>query len=724
MTEKTVTTAPGGKTSPSADHERMTELRTAWGVALDAPLVVVGKLRPKGEREVLFLETLEHPASGSGLAYPTQTVPASAFVPFREMQRVGDHLSREPRWAIAELVLSPDHERLRRDNPHSCMVRPGTLRFLEELPPEWNATVIGGGAAPLLAESARVALENRARTDSGATIQRIAKEIAEAREHQARQHATLAEERATLTEQCTRMEAELAQGNDTLASLRAEARDKTELLDNLSDILLQRNQLMKERFRHLSDLLAQKGERLCALGLVDEADLEALLPTASKASGPEGQSFEELLEGDFTRIAPFLQARMWRDGMLFSQAQLRDFLALVRTHDLVVLAGDSGAGKTSLVRAVASAIGARCTVIPVKPNWTGPEDLLGYYNPIERRYHPTPFLQALQAAEREPDVLHFICLDEMNLARVEHYFADFLSLLEARAEPPLIPLYTSDEERHTVMENGLFLALEAEARQRSGLPEDATLEDLLKDETANRILHQLGGFKDAESVLMHHGRLRRALAASMRTPTELRFPVNLRIFGAINVDETTHYLSPKVLDRVHVLRFRNPVLTDWEALEAEIEIFDPDQLSKPLRVANEEFGLRADYPVFDRRNPAAGFLIILARNHLDPLGVEFGLRAIRQSLAYLQAAEIAGIDEATALNNVILHKVLPKLTLDTTRTGDGRNRRDILIGMRDHLDANLDRKALPPNVEDCVAILDRLIAAAEGNNGIANYWLR
>ncbi|MDW9362499.1 AAA domain-containing protein [Sinorhizobium meliloti] len=594
------------------------------------------------------------------------------------------------------------------------MVRPGTLRFLEELPPDWNAAVIGGAAARLLAQSARAALEDRARADSEATIQRIAKEVDDAREQQAEQCAALAEERAWI-------ETELAEGNDTLARVRAELRDKQELLDNL----LQRNQLMEERFRHLSDLLAQKGERLRALGLVDEVDLEALLPPANKAPVPEGRGFEEVLEGNFARIAPFLQAHLWRDGMLFSQAQLRDFLALARTHDLVVLAGDSGAGKTSLVRAVASAIGARCTVIPVKPNWTGPEDLLGYYNPIERRYHPTPFLQALQAAEREPRVLHFICLDEMNLARVEHYFADFLSLLEARTEPPLIPLYTSDEERHTVMENGLFLALEAEARQRAGLSENTTLEDLLKNETANRILHQLGGFKDAESVLIHHGRLRRALAASMHTPTELRFPVNLRIFGAINVDETTHYLSPKVLDRVHVLRFRNPVLIDWEALEAEIESFDPDEFSKPLCLAPEDFGPRADYPGFDRTNPAAGFLTTLARDHLDPLGIEFGLRAIRQSLGYLRAADIAGIDATTALNNVILHKVLPKLTLDLARTGsDGRNRRDGLIGLRDYLDAQFDRKALAPNVEDCVAMLDRLIAAAQGNNGIANYWLR
>src|SRR3546814_12438375 len=113
-------------------------------------------------------------------------------------------------------------------------------------------------------------------------------------------------------------------------------------------------------------------------------------------------------------------------GLLYSQAQLRDFLALLRTRDLVVLAGDSGSGKTSLVRAAAKAIGGTCTIFPVKPNWTGPEDLLGYFNPIERSYQATPFLLALQAASRYTHLPQFFCLDAMNLASVEHYFADFL----------------------------------------------------------------------------------------------------------------------------------------------------------------------------------------------------------------------------------------------------------------------------------------------------------
>lgn len=117
----------------------------------------------------------------------------------------------------------------------------------------------------------------------------------------------------------------------------------------------------------------------------------------------------------------------------------------------------------------------------------------------------------------------------------------------------------------------------------------------------------------------------------LRIPCSIRFPSNVRIIGAINIDETTHYLSPKVLDRAHILRFRNPVLADWDAIETEAQNFDVD-LALPLRLTASDLG--GSYPAYDRTDKHAALLTRLARNQLDSLGVEFGLRAIRQSLCY------------------------------------------------------------------------------------------
>lgn len=691
------------------------ELREAWGIAYGAPIVVVGQLstsKTAEGRTLYFLDRLEHPETGVGLTYlgVAGSGPAKAFVYAADAVPLG---ALYPSWAIAELELSPAEHRGKRMNPHACTVRGGTLRLLRDIPDQWDIKLNGKASVRTISDAAFAAVQ--AQQQERQVL--LEADFAEAASRRAAELKRLAQDVLQLEK--TR-DAKDQTVKELQHQAQAEALEAAERMGRFT----QEAQNMEERLNRLSDLLVDKGNRLVAMGLLGEADLQALLPHAKNPDVQPSHDFQQLLNADFSRVAPFVQARLWKAGMMFTQAQLRDFLALLRTNDVIVLAGDSGSGKTSLVRTVAESIGGRCTVIPVKPNWTGPEDLLGYYNPLERSYQPTPFLLALQAAEAEPETPHFICLDEMNLARVEHYFADFLSLLETRKGSPIIQLYVSDEESHAVMENSLFLTIEAEVRSRLGLSDATTFEDMLKSEEANRLLHRLGGFKDAESVLLHHARLRRTLAATARTPTVLRFPPNVRIIGAVNVDETTHYLSTKVLDRVHVLRFRNPVLIDWDAVEAEVEKFEVN-LDLSVRLSAEVFGTREDYPPFDRHDPDTAFLAGLARRQLDPLGVEFGLRAIRQSLYYLRQAQSAGINRNAALNNVILHKVLPKLMVDLGRSAsDGRSRRDILLALRaevaDRLQG-LDRREV---TESCVDAMDQLIAAADGNNGIANYWLR
>jgi hypothetical protein len=155
-----------------------------------------------------------------------------------------------------------------------------------------------------------------------------------------------------------------------------------------------------------------------------------------------------------------------------------------------------------------------------------------------------------------------------------------------------------------------------------------------------------------------------------------------------------------------------------------VEVFEAD-LDLPVYLSAATFGAREDYPLFDRNDPDTAFLAGMARHQLDPLGIEFGIRAIRQSLNYLRQAKSAGIDRDAALNNVILHKVLPKLMLDLGRkANDGRPRRDILLALRAELVDRLQGLDRGTVTESCVDVIDHLIDAADGNNGIANYWLR
>ncbi len=81
---------------------------------------------------------------------------------------------------------------------------------------------------------------------------------------------------------------------------------------------------------------------------------------------------------------------------------------------------------------------SKASIIPVQSSWTDKQDLLGYFNTIEKRYVPTPFLEAVLAA-RESEGLHLICLDEMNLSHIEYYFAELLSAREQDGRVDLYP---------------------------------------------------------------------------------------------------------------------------------------------------------------------------------------------------------------------------------------------------------------------------------------------
>ncbi|WP_346796320.1 AAA family ATPase [Halomonas sp. Bachu 37] len=679
-------------------------LAQAWDQHAPSHIKVIGRLRLAEKGAFGFLEELHHPGSGARLPSPLGNSRANptAFVLPSEVMAFQKRWGNET-FALAELDLSPLEKRKERGDPLACMVRPGTLEPLSGIPESWwGIQNIQSEPMPLVLAKARQAIEDRLRRETSEAEDEL---------HAARsalESAVL--EKKSLNDEYKRITIEVSQQAERIEALEAE--------------FVQRRSMLEQKFRELEHFLKERGERMVALDLVDRTDLEKLFPPIRTQDVREGHHFQETLTGDFQRLSSYVQAYLWRKGIHYTRAQLLDYFTLLRTNDLIVLAGDSGSGKTSLVKAVASAIGARCTVVPVKPNWTGSEDLLGYYNPIEQRYQPSQFLLALLDAVREPEIPHFICLDEMNLARVEYYFADFLSLLETRAEAPWIHLYSAAEERQAVTDNKIFLALEEEARKRAGLPDDASFQDILMDDQANLELRRLAGFQKADTVLNHHAKIRRSISTLMDIPAGFRFPQNVWIVGAINVDETTHYLSPKILDRAHVMRFRNPVLMDWEEVERELEEFDLD-LGLPVNMLAADIGTRSEYPAFDQADPHVKLLVSLARDYLDPLGIEFGLRAIRQSLNYIQRGEEAGIGAVESFNNVVLHKILPKIILDIERPStNGRKRYDVLIDFRDALAQALDGLDHSQVNESAIKSLDELIARSEGNNGIANFWAR
>ena len=160
------------------------------------------------------------------------------------------------------------------------------------------------------------------------------------------------------------------------------------------------------------------------------------METETHVPPPALQSHEERLRALLARF------RESNPRFRISDDVIRRYHLAMSTRGFVILSGASGTGKTWLAQAYAEAVGARAKMVAVDPSWSSNEDLLGYLSPLDGFYHHTPFSEFVQEAAREWDSAEsngriaresHVILDEMNLARVEHYFSWFLSAMELRS---------------------------------------------------------------------------------------------------------------------------------------------------------------------------------------------------------------------------------------------------------------------------------------------------
>jgi hypothetical protein len=294
-------------------------------------------------------------------------------------------------------------------------------------------------------------------------------------------------------------------------------------------------------------------------------------------------------------------------GFTYSLPDLANFYLSLRTKPFVILAGISGTGKTQLPRLFAEAIGAHVTLVPVRPDWTDNSDLIGYTN-LNQQFEKKAFLTAILEARQKPQQPYFIVLDEMNLARVEHYFSDFLSILETRQKDG------TTIKTNTILTEG-----------------DVGLKTTDRNELVG-----------------------------------LTLPPNVFIIGTVNMDETTHPFSKKVLDRANAIEI-NDVDLDFPINDVDLQ---------PLSTQGGSF-LEATYVIAkdlsdeERDNLTTSVLPVLKfiNQLLQEADLQFGYR-VRDVISFYMtyAQEISDIITfEQALDYQIIQKILPRIQGSSVR---------------------------------------------------------
>lgn len=558
----------------------------------------------------------------------------------------------------------------------------------------------------------------------------------------------LTTEKEKVIEQVNKLKSEKqSEANEIIEEYNVQIQDKFNLIEeksnelkNITDECLINSQKLNELNIIKSDMEAsieflKKKIELCKnLEFISDNDANKYLNTLAENTYETPEGFLDM-ENDFnnhyTDLAEHIQLYLYqKKGLIYTQFQIQNFLSLIMTHDIIVLSGLSGSGKTQIVKSFAEAVGGVAKIIPVKPNWTSSDDLLGYYNPIQSSFLPTPFTEAIVEASLNPNQLYFICLDEMNLARPEYYFADFLSKLEEREESPEIELYAKHEEELFISEFGTLLSLIENA---VGGNEIKSWQDFLSKDSIRSRFFELLGSSNEETMLKIHSQMKRRLIDILKFPATIKIPNNIRFIGAINVDETTNYFSPKILDRVHVVKFENPLLIE-NIVKEEVEGKEYARELKPVYVEPSKFGKREELPPLNNEEckEITNFLKEINQKYLLDLSIDFGVRSIRQAINYsLQYFKTGNNDgdkkEIIAINTILNQKILPRFVFDANESlKNGETKLELLKRLSEQIKEEL----LPLNDDESLfnagylatAYLDDLINYAESNNGQINFY--
>ena len=357
------------------------------------------------------------------------------------------------------------------------------------------------------------------------------------------------------------------------------------------------------------------------------------------------------------------------------------YLTAIRTKPFLLLAGISGTGKSRIVRELAfkscpqylqdeegTTPGNYC-MIEVKPNWHDSTELLGYYSNLSKGYQFKKFVMFLVKAKMFPKVPFFICLDEMNLAPVEHYFAEILSILETRKHPKIAGTDEVDMEvikTDPIVEARYF----KELGQMSTTKNVSTGQAFSMNLTDRDIYMKLFGIETENDIDEEVGK------KTDLTTIGLTLPDNVIIIGTVNMDDTTHQFSRKVIDRAMTIEMNGGKLSDMYGGSNDLEYLDEAEQEKWQKAFVQRY-VTAD-EVLKEHSEVADKIIEEVPEKLDNINkalkgtpFEVSYRVLNELTIMIgvmldDPAEEGDIESIIdkALDRILLMKILPRIEGD------------------------------------------------------------
>ena len=387
---------------------------------------------------------------------------------------------------------------------------------------------------------------------------------------------------------------------------------------------------------------------------------------------PEKDTFEQFINIFDSR--PYINSLQDTNKQSYNRSLSLDeiynyhfYIEAIKSKPFLLLAGISGTGKSRIVREFAfkschnylqdkdgTTPGNYC-MIEVKPNWHDSTELLGYYSRLGNNpgYQFTKFVKFLVKAKMYPDVPFFVCLDEMNLAPVEQYFAEILSILETRK------VVIGEDGNRTIKTEAII-----DAEHFKALGKIGGFAPSFTDRDIYMKLYDIDTESDIDEVVGKRADL---------TIEGLTLPDNVVIIGTVNMDDTTHQFSRKVIDRAMTIEMNGGNLRNMFGGSKNLEYL-PEEEQKKWQNAFTRRYVTAD-EVLEAHSDVAEELIDKLPSKLEQINLalkgtpfEVSYRVLNELTIMVGVMLDEGneLDDAIAqsVNNILLMKILPRIEGD------------------------------------------------------------